>query len=66
MASRGFQIAASLAATLLLSGLSWKYFESPILRLKSRFESLPGETADMKKECPEPVRLTSPPSPTEP
>lgn len=38
---RGLQITGSLAATLALSALSWKYFESPILRLKSRFESSP-------------------------
>src|SRR5205085_11346121 len=35
--NRGLRLILSLGATLLLSELSWNYFESPILRLKSRF-----------------------------
>jgi peptidoglycan/LPS O-acetylase OafA/YrhL len=36
--NRTLQLAASLTATVFAAALSWKYFESPILRLKSRFE----------------------------
>jgi peptidoglycan/LPS O-acetylase OafA/YrhL len=35
--NRTLQLTGSLAATLLLAELSWRYFETPILRLKSRF-----------------------------
>jgi len=38
-ADRGFTLMASLAMTMLLAELSWRYFESPILKLKSRFSS---------------------------
>ena len=38
-ANRTLQTVGSLTVTILLSVLSWKYFESPILRLKSRFET---------------------------
>ncbi|MGB8010092.1 MAG: acyltransferase [Terriglobales bacterium] len=41
--NRTLQVSASLAVTILAASLSWKYFESPILRLKSRFE--PGPTS---------------------
>jgi peptidoglycan/LPS O-acetylase OafA/YrhL len=37
--NRILQLAGSLVTTLALAGLSWKYFETPILRLKSRFGS---------------------------
>src|SRR5450432_1520093 len=36
--NRTLQLVASLAVTVLASALSWKFFESPILRLKSHFE----------------------------
>jgi peptidoglycan/LPS O-acetylase OafA/YrhL len=36
--NRILQFAASFAVTILAAALSWKYFESPILKLKSRFE----------------------------
>ena len=39
--NRTLQVAGSLATTLLLAKLSWKYFESPILSLKSRFALTP-------------------------
>ncbi len=35
--NRLLQVTGSLAVTVLLASLSWKYFESPILRLKERF-----------------------------
>src|ERR1700722_9401389 len=35
--NRSLQLLGSLVVTLALAALSWKYFESPILRLKSRF-----------------------------
>jgi peptidoglycan/LPS O-acetylase OafA/YrhL len=35
--NRTLQLTGSLGATLLLAELSWRYFESPILSLKSRF-----------------------------
>jgi len=37
--NRALSFSTSLALTLLLASLSWKYFESPILRLKSRFST---------------------------
>ena len=36
--NRTLQLAGSLAVTISTAALSWKYFESPILRLKSHFE----------------------------
>jgi len=36
--NRTLQLVASLTATILAAALSWKYFEAPILRLKSRFD----------------------------
>jgi len=35
--NRILQLTGSFAVTVLLASLSWKYFESPILRLKERF-----------------------------
>src|SRR6266403_3461561 len=35
--NRILQVTGSLVVTVLLASLSWKYFESPILRLKERF-----------------------------
>jgi peptidoglycan/LPS O-acetylase OafA/YrhL len=35
--NRTLSFIGSLTVTLLLSGISWRYFESPILSLKSRF-----------------------------
>jgi peptidoglycan/LPS O-acetylase OafA/YrhL len=37
--NRTLQLAGSLVTTIALAALSWKYFETPILRLKSRFAS---------------------------
>jgi peptidoglycan/LPS O-acetylase OafA/YrhL len=37
--NRTLQLAGSLITTIALAALSWKYFETPILRLKSRFAS---------------------------
>jgi len=36
--NRLLQLGASLAVTTLAAALSWRYFESPILKLKSHFE----------------------------
>jgi peptidoglycan/LPS O-acetylase OafA/YrhL len=36
--NRMLVLGGSLAATLGLAALSWRYFEAPILRLKSRFD----------------------------
>jgi len=36
--NRILQSGASLAVTVLAAAISWRYFESPILKLKSRFE----------------------------
>lgn len=44
--NRTIQITGSLAVTILVASLSWKYFESPILRLKSRFEAAPTPSKD--------------------
>jgi peptidoglycan/LPS O-acetylase OafA/YrhL len=43
--NRILQVTGSLAVTVLLAALSWKYFESPILRLKDRFGTGPREPA---------------------
>ncbi len=55
--NRTLQLTGSLAATLVLAAVSWKYFESPILRLKSRF-ALVGA----KNEIRTPAKRTSPAS----
>jgi peptidoglycan/LPS O-acetylase OafA/YrhL len=36
--NRLLQVGGSLAVTILAAALSWRYFESPILKLKSHFE----------------------------
>lgn len=43
---RLLQLGLSLGTTLFLAELSWRYFETPILRLKSRFDP----HGDMKRE----------------
>jgi len=43
--NRILQVAGSLVVTVLLASLSWKYFESPILRLKERFGTAGGRPA---------------------
>ena len=46
--NRTLQLAGSLVTTLVLASLSWKYFETPILRLKSRF----GSELSTRQMCP--------------
>jgi peptidoglycan/LPS O-acetylase OafA/YrhL len=49
--NRTLQLTGSLAVTFVLAQISWRYFESPILRLKSRFVAGRAESVPPQELC---------------